>query len=141
MTFTSSGTLELAQSQGFTNSIKGFSGDGKTTLDMRDIGFVGAGEASFSGTASSGVLTVTDGTHTAQTTLVGDYLGATFTAASDGKGGVDVVAASAQTPSVAHFAGVMAAMNGHGAAAELVDARAFNSDRQLTLATPRLAIA
>jgi hypothetical protein len=37
------------------------------------------------------VLTVTDGTHTAKITLVGDYTGSTFTVSSDGHGGTKVV--------------------------------------------------
>jgi hypothetical protein len=113
VTFTSSGTLELAQSQGFTNSIKGFSDNGKTTLDLRDIGFVGTGEASFSGTSSGGVLTVTDGTHTARITLKGNYLGSTFVASSDGSGGTDVIAQKTQG-AVASPHAFVAAMAGIG---------------------------
>jgi hypothetical protein len=89
-----------------------------------DIKFVDPGEATFSGTVSGGVLTVTDGTQTANIKLNGDYLGATFTASSDGKKGVDVVATGGQTPSAAHFVGAMAALTSHGAAAGLVDAHA-----------------
>ena len=85
------GTLELAQSQGFSSKVKGFSARGGTTLDLRDIGFVDAGEATFSGTAAGGVLTVTDGTHTARINLKGDYLNATFIASGDGAGGTDVI--------------------------------------------------
>ncbi|MEO8926002.1 MAG: hypothetical protein ABI306_02455, partial [Caulobacteraceae bacterium] len=44
----------------------------------------------FSGTATSGTLTVTDGTHTAHITLIGDYRSSTFTASSDGHGGVTI---------------------------------------------------
>ena len=64
-----SGILELDQSQGFGASITGFSKSGGTLLDLKDIGFTGAGEASFSGTKASGVLTVSDGTHAAHTFL------------------------------------------------------------------------
>jgi hypothetical protein len=135
------GTLELDQSQTYAGKVTGFSLTGQTTLDLRDIGFVAPDEATFSGTSTSGVLTVTDGTHTAHITLVGDYLGATFTAASDGNGGVDVVAASAQTPSVAHFAGAMAGMIGHSAGSGLINARTVNDGRQMMLSAPRLALA
>ena len=55
------------------------------------IGFVGADEATFSGTTTSGVLTVTDGTHTAHINLKGDYTGSTFIASDDGNGGVNIV--------------------------------------------------
>ena len=90
-----SGELELAQSQTYTAAVYGFSTAGGTSLDLRDIGFVGVGEASFSGTASKGVLTVTDGTHTAHITLVGNYLSAAFTAANDGHGGTVITASAA----------------------------------------------
>jgi hypothetical protein len=94
------GVLQLAQSQAYSSSVYGFSATGGTSLDLGDIGFVSSGEATFSGTASRGVLTVTDGTHTARISLVGDYLG------------VSVAAAAPASPQV--FA---AAMAGLGAAA------------------------
>jgi hypothetical protein len=83
------GVLQLDHSQSYTGPISGLGPTG-TELDLRDIGFANANEATFSGTAASGVLTVTDGTHVAKLKLLGDYLGATFTAASDGHGGVIV---------------------------------------------------
>jgi autotransporter family porin len=134
------GTLALSHSQGYLGQITGFSASGGADLDLGDIRFVGAGEATFSGTTSGGVLTVTGGTHTANINLVGDYLDATFVASSDGAGGTDVVAQSAQTPSPAHFASAMAAIIGHGVAAGLIDARAVTEGRQMMLAAPRLAI-
>jgi len=135
------GVLKLAQSQTYSALVMGFSSVGRTSFDLGDIGFAGAGEATFSGTASGGVLTVTDGTHTANINLEGDYLDATFVASSDGAGGTNVVAQSAQTPSPTHFASAMAAITGHGVAAGLIDARAVNEGRQMMLAAPRLAIA
>ena len=74
----------------------GFSTTGGTTLDLRDIGFTGPGEATFAGTATSGVLAVSDGVHTAHIRLVEDYLGSTFVASRDGHGGVSIVGATAQ---------------------------------------------
>jgi hypothetical protein len=85
------GDLILADATGYAGSISGFSQSGETTLDLGDIGFVSAGEATFSGTAAGGVLSVTDGTHTARISLVGDYVGSAFTASSDGHGGVSIV--------------------------------------------------
>ncbi|MBA3810721.1 MAG: hypothetical protein H0X27_03570 [Caulobacteraceae bacterium] len=64
------GVLELARSQSYAGKIKGFSLTGGTSLGLRDIGFTGAGEASFSGDRHSGVLTVSDGIHTAHITLI-----------------------------------------------------------------------
>jgi hypothetical protein len=103
------GTLELGQAQGAPLNVAGFQANGQQSLDLGGIGFIGAGEATFSGTAKSGVLTVSDGTHTALIDLTGDYLGDTFTAASDGHGGA-VVTAMATTPSPHAFVAAMAAM-------------------------------
>ncbi len=105
-----SGVLELAKSQSYAGSATGFSKSGGTSFDLGDIAFVSAGEASFSGTASSGVLTVSDGTHIAHITLIGDYLGASFVASSDGHGGATIV----DPPAAAHR--FVAAMAGLGAA-------------------------
>ncbi len=92
MTFAgTTGVLELAQSQGYAATIAGFSQTGGTALDLGDIAFGAATKASYSGTTASGVLTVTDGTHTAHITLAGDYTTAAFVAASDGHGGTKVV--------------------------------------------------
>ncbi len=87
------GKLELDQSQTYGGAVSGFSSKGKTKLDLRDIGFVGSGEATYSGDKAGGVLTVTDGTHTAAIDLVGAYRTAVFTAADDGHGGTVVTAA------------------------------------------------
>jgi hypothetical protein len=125
VTFTGkTGTLQLDQSRTFTGAVSGFSKAGKTTLDLRDIGFVSAGEARFSGSATSGVLTVTDGTHTAHIALTGNYTGATFTAASDGHGGVKII--DTPTPAPHAFVAAMASL-GSGASA----AAPFDPDRYL----------
>ncbi|MEO8926171.1 MAG: hypothetical protein ABI306_03315 [Caulobacteraceae bacterium] len=84
------GVLRLAESRRYGGAVSGFSTAGSTFLDLADIAFVGAGEATFSGTKTGGVLTVTDGAHTAHIKLTGDYLSATFVAANDGHGGVIV---------------------------------------------------
>ena len=87
-----SGVLQLADSLHYTGTVSGFSKVGATTLDLRDIGFVDSSEASFSGTGSGGVLSISDGVHTAKIALAGDYLTANFVAASDGQGGVTIIA-------------------------------------------------
>ena len=87
-------------------------------LDLKDIGFVSASEASFSGTSSGGVLTVSDGAHTAMIRLTGDYLGDTFEAASDGGGGVAITASA--TPRVGAMAQAMAGVSGGQSAETLV---------------------
>ncbi len=119
------GVLELARSRGYTGAISGFSTGGGTYLDLADIAFIGAGEASFSGTATSGVLTVSDGTRTAHITLIGDYLASTFIAASDGHGGTIIhdPKAPAAAPSASHaprhrFIAAMAGLGSGGAGLE-----------------------
>jgi hypothetical protein len=61
-----------------------------TSLDPEDIFFTGA-TASYSGTKTSGTLTVTDGTHTALIKFAGNYTASIWTLSSDGHGGVLVV--------------------------------------------------
>jgi hypothetical protein len=139
------GVLELAQSQGYTGNISGFSKTGGTFLDLGDIGFVGAGEASFSGSATSGVLTVTDGTHTAKIALIGDYLGSTFTASSDGHGGTTIVdptkspgarvSSASSAPSLHQFVAAMAGLSGSAAGA--VHVREVGPLHEPLLAYPR----
>ena len=101
------GTLTLGQSQAYAGAVSGLSKTGGTALDLRDIAFTGSGEASFSGTAKGGTLTVTDGTHTAHIALKGNYVGVSFVAASDGAGGVVVTASGARL-----LVAAMAAMGG-----------------------------
>lgn len=118
------GALELGRSQGYAGSISGFSKTGGTVLDLRDIGFTGAGEASFSGDATSGVLTVTDGTHTAHLTLIGDYRGEAFGASGDGRGGVIVKASGGGPSSPPHpFVAAMASLVGASGAPIAHEAR------------------
>jgi hypothetical protein len=90
VTFTAAAgsVLELAKSTGYTGQISGFSKTGASSLDLLDIAFGGGTKVSFSGTTTSGVLTVTDGTHTANIHLTGNYTTSTFTAADDGAGHV-----------------------------------------------------
>jgi hypothetical protein len=80
------GQLVLSDSQDYAGTVSGFSKTGATSLDLRDIGFVSSSEASWSG----GVLTVTDGTHTAHIKLAGNYARSTFTTSGDGHNGVIV---------------------------------------------------
>ncbi len=93
--FNGPGQLVLAQSQSYGGSVTGFSTSGANSLDLGDIGFVSASEATFVPNASGGVLTVSDGSHTANVTLIGDYSNSTFIASSDGSGGTIVVDPSA----------------------------------------------
>ncbi|MEO7027269.1 MAG: hypothetical protein ABI056_06915, partial [Caulobacteraceae bacterium] len=136
------GELELAKSQSYSATIAGFSKSGGESLDLADIGFVGAGEATFKGSKSGGVLTVTDGSHTAHINLTGDYTGSTFVAASDGHGGtlvVDSKSKGAALPPPPAFVAAMAGMGGGGTRLEAGDGGRFSAPAMLL--APRAAIA
>jgi len=107
------GVLELAKSQTYTGKVTGFSTTGGTSFDLLDIAFGGSTTAKFTGSTTSGVLTVTDGTHTAKITLEGNYTTSKFTASSDGHGGTKVVD---PTPKVAAHLAPPAPLNGFVAA-------------------------
>lgn len=115
------GTLRLADSQDYCAAISGFSAKGLTALDLRDIGFVSAGEASFSGTSVEGVLTVSDGAHTARITLIGNFTKTSFTAVGDGHGGTEVVAKRESVGAgAAGFVAAMASLSSRPANASIV---------------------
>jgi hypothetical protein len=134
------GVLELAQSQTYAATITGFSKRGKTSLDLGDLGYGKASSATYSGTKDSGVLTVTDGTHTAHITLIGDFLAATFVASSDGQGGTSVVANAKDAPSAPAFVSAMAGLGGRSAAAIHAPAH-LHADVRHYLLGPRVQIA
>jgi hypothetical protein len=119
------GVLVLTRPGDDSGTISGFGDHAGQFLDLADIGFVGAGEATFKPAAAGGVLTVADGTHAARLTLAGDYRGWTFTASSDGHGGTLVTA----------FAQALAAM-GPAPAAATPGAEVSRSPAPL-LATPK----
>ncbi|HXU98968.1 MAG TPA: hypothetical protein VG166_00540 [Caulobacteraceae bacterium] len=102
VSFGTTGGLRLGDSQAFTGQVTGFSKTGATSLDLLDINFTSA-TASYSGTSTAGILTVTDGTHTAHVHLTGNYLSSTWTLSNDGLGGtvvVDPTAPAAPSPAV-----------------------------------------
>ncbi|HJZ98141.1 MAG TPA: hypothetical protein VKE70_16640, partial [Candidatus Solibacter sp.] len=93
ITFTNAGgILQLDDSQDFHGLISGFASPSGVTeeIDLRDIAFTkGRTHLIFKEASNhlSGTLTVTDGTHTANLTLLGQYTAANFHLASDGHGG------------------------------------------------------
>jgi hypothetical protein len=94
MSFTAStGILELLNSSGFAGTVAGMTG--QDTIDFADIDPTKVQQPTYSGTASGGILTVTDGSHTANIALVGNYIASTFVRSSDGHGGANVVDPSA----------------------------------------------
>ncbi len=128
-----SGVLDLGQSRNFVGAISNFAAGGRDVLDLGDIEFVNAGEATFSGDTSGGTLTVMDGTNTASIRLIGNYLGDTFVAASDGQGGVTVTAMAAGPPSPHALVAAMAGLGAAGAMSHVL-AEAHTHDRPMLFA-------
>lgn len=95
-TSASNGSLELEDSKGYTTGqISGLSKTGANSLDLLDVPFAGVTTGHYSGTATSGVLTVTEGANVATIHLLGDYLGSAFVLSSGSGGGTKVVDPSA----------------------------------------------
>jgi hypothetical protein len=138
VTFTGSGFLRLAASRDYEGAISGFSTTGATSLDLGDIRFVSSSEATFSGTASGGVLTVTDGKHGARITLVGNYLSSTFVSVNDGHGGVIVVAIPTPTAPGSHALVAAMASLGASSAATVRQCGAW-AERDPLLTSPHAA--
>lgn len=112
VTFTagSSGTLRLDTSStaAYTGTVSGLATT--NALDFSDVAFGGGTVATFAGTSTHGVLTVTDGSHVSHVKLQGNFLSSTFTTSSDGHGGTKVVDPPAGAPHA-----MMAAAGGHPA--------------------------
>ena len=117
VTFRIGGVLALGQSKSYAGTITGFSTSGATALDLQDISYGTATKATYSGTSTSGTLTITDGTHTAKINFSGNYTASAWTIAGDGHGGTTITAA-AGAPSVLHqpLLPFIAAMAGIGGA-------------------------
>ena len=84
------GELILDHSAAFTGTIFGFTGDGKLKgsdlIDLRDISFSSIEQSTY----ANGVLTVSDGVHTAHLSFDGSYQLANFKFVNDGEGGTTV---------------------------------------------------
>ncbi|WP_146991399.1 hypothetical protein [Bradyrhizobium macuxiense] len=85
----STGTLKLDNSSSFSGTVAGMTA--QDNIDFADLNFAGIQTPTFSGTSSSGTLTVTDGTHIASIVLLGNYLASTFVTSNDGHGGTSVI--------------------------------------------------
>src|SRR5262249_34476335 len=95
ITFTKAGgILQLDDSPSFHGTIAGFASPPGVTeeIDLGGISFGKQTKVSFKEDKNhlSGTLTVTDGTHTASLTLLGQYSANDFSLASDGHGGTMV---------------------------------------------------
>jgi ribosomal protein L6P/L9E len=90
VTFTGpTGTLKLDNSSSFSGTVSGLAGH--DMIDFADMLFATVEPPSFSGNSQGGTLTVTDGSHTANLALLGNYLASTFVASSDGHGGTNII--------------------------------------------------
>jgi hypothetical protein len=90
-TFAGSGILELDDSQHFLGRVGGFQSG--TLLDLADIPFVAGTTVGFLEAPgnTSGTLTVSDNAgHTANITLLGNYMAIQFNIVTDGHGGTIV---------------------------------------------------
>jgi hypothetical protein len=121
------GKLVLGDSRIFvlsmpTMTINRFAVGGGTVLDLRDIPFVSAGEATYQGAEAGGVLTVTASGDTTKIYFL-HYAGIAagvmpvFMAESDGAGGTDIVALAPSPSAVQHFAVAMTSFAPERAAA------------------------
>ena len=84
------GTLKIDNSSSFSGTIAGQLAIGDV-IDLADITAGANATITYSGNNSPGTLTVSDGTHTANIALQGNYSLANFTAYSDGHGGTSVI--------------------------------------------------
>jgi hypothetical protein len=77
-------------SQSFSGQIAGFGGQDQ--LDLRDIAASANATIGYAATSdnSGGTLTVSDGTHSANIALLGQYAAGSFAAAGDGHGGTAI---------------------------------------------------
>ena len=113
--FGASGRLVLAHSQTYGGTIAGFSHTGTTSMDLADIAFSGATTATYSGTATAGVLTVSDGTHTANIHLSGNYLTASWELSAAVGGGTHIIDPTAPKPAVTPLVAAMASFGASNA--------------------------
>ena len=84
------GSLIIDHSANFNGTIGGQLAIGDV-IDLADINAGAGATLSYSGNNSPGTLTVSDGVHTANFALLGNYTLANFTASSDGHGGTSIV--------------------------------------------------
>ena len=99
------GTLKLDASTAFTGQIEGFAtGD---QIDLADIAFGATTTLGFSANSGNtgGSLSVSDGTHSANLALLGQYAASSFVTSSDGHGGTLLQeAANSASPGAIHLA-------------------------------------
>ena len=95
------GTLQLDNPWAFSGKVAGFGGEDQ--IDLMDVSFGTQTSLGYARSGSTGgELKVSDGIHTANIALLGNYMASTFATASDGHGGTLITAApQAQQPMLA----------------------------------------
>ena len=94
----STATLILDDSVNFSGTVSGLSG--RDAIDLRDIPAIPFETPTYQGTNASGTLTVSDGAHTINIALLGDYNSSSFVASNDGHGGTSVTLLPANQPTL-----------------------------------------
>jgi hypothetical protein len=96
------GDLRLLDSQGFGAVITGFGGTKTDEIELKDIIFnSGSFRMSYRGNSTEGVLTVTDGTHSATLDFFGKYTLGNFHASSGPSGGTLITDPGTHAPLLA----------------------------------------
>jgi hypothetical protein len=94
-------TLKIDHAADFSGTVVGF--DGSDVLDLADLAFGSNTTLGYAANSNNtgGTLTVSDGTHTANIALLGQYMAASFSMSADGFGGTlihDVPSAALTQP-------------------------------------------
>ncbi len=87
----SGGSLKIDDARYAVATVAGF--DASDTIDLANMA-ISSATLGYSGDASSGTLTVTDGAHTTWLAMIGNYAAANFHLADDGHGGTMVTGSS-----------------------------------------------
>ena len=83
------GTLKLDDAVAYTGQVSGLTAS--DAFDLADVSYGADTTVTFLGNTTGGTLTVSDGAHSANIDLVGNYLSSTWDLSSDGSGGTIVV--------------------------------------------------
>ena len=79
--------MKIDHAADFSGAVAGF--DGSDVLDLADLAFGKNTTLGYAGNSSNtgGTLTMSDGTHTANIALLGQYMASSFATSADGFGG------------------------------------------------------
>jgi len=94
--------LKIDHAADFRGAVAGF--DGSDVLDLADVAFGKNTTLGYAANSSNtgGTLTVSDGTHTADISLLGQYMAGSFVMSADGFGGTQIQNPPAATLTLTH---------------------------------------